>query len=80
MEQCWAEEVEQRPPASRIVRIVPGLGPNGTLKDSRAVGNDEYLLPSAFRHAVHAKLSPLSEETIEKVVQWLQEERSGSRR
>lgn len=74
MERCWEADAERRPPAKEIVKMVSGLGPGGTLTDRRPVDNHECLSPSAFRHAVHAKLNPLSEGTIDRVVQWLREE------
>ncbi|KXN84991.1 Serine/threonine-protein kinase HT1 [Leucoagaricus sp. SymC.cos] len=81
MEECWETEPEQRPVASKVVQLITKLGPGGRLDDTRPASTDEYLSPSAFRHAVHAKLSPLSEETVERVVEWLrEEERSGLRR
>ncbi|KAF9444038.1 kinase-like protein [Macrolepiota fuliginosa MF-IS2] len=74
MQQCWEDNPEERPTATEALEAVPGLSPNGLFEDMRETKNNEYLSPSAFRHAVHAKLNPLSEETIEKVVQWLREE------
>jgi hypothetical protein len=79
MEDCWESEPGERPLASKIVKLMPCLGPNDRLDDTRPTNSDEYLSPSAFRHAVHAKLNPLSEGMIERVVEWLrEEERSGS--
>lgn len=74
MEECWTSEPEDRPIASKMVKSIPHLGPNGRLDDMRPTDSDEYLSPSAFRHAVHAKLNPLSEGTVERVVEWLREE------
>ncbi|KAF5352790.1 hypothetical protein D9756_006204 [Leucocoprinus leucothites] len=78
MKQCWETEPEGRPLAVDMVKFISRLGINGRLEDTRPTDSDEYLSPSAFRHAVHAKLNPLSEETVEKVVGWLREEEQSS--
>ncbi|KAJ3560055.1 hypothetical protein NP233_g11083 [Leucocoprinus birnbaumii] len=74
MEDCWEADPEKRPLANKVVKLIPRMGKDGRLEDTRVTDGDEYLSPSAFRHAVHAKLKPLSEETVEKVVEWLREE------